>query len=160
MSNITSPVTYMICSAIYWMYQDSRISFEVYRKIKKAKDIEMTEEEEVAYQEVVKSTTNISNQIIDLIEHVYEESDWSIEFDMSVLDTIILGNWFWWIWYEKSEDEYEVTDPNTQWKTMLKEIINRPNIFRIVPLNFFTELSAPSQQKAKFNIVRKVLSKI
>jgi len=31
-----------------------------------------------------------------------------------------------------------------------------PNIYRIIPLNFYTEVSAPTQQKAKINIIRKI----
>jgi hypothetical protein len=31
-----------------------------------------------------------------------------------------------------------------------------PNVYRIIPLNFFTEVSANSQRKAKLNMVRKI----
>jgi hypothetical protein len=37
MANISSPVTYMICMAVFGMYQDSKVAFEVYKTIKKAK---------------------------------------------------------------------------------------------------------------------------
>jgi cytoplasmic iron level regulating protein YaaA (DUF328/UPF0246 family) len=74
------------------MYQDSKVSFEVYRKIKKSKGENMTEDEKKLYDETVEETTSMSNQLIDLIEHIYDESDGTEEFDMSVLDAIILGN--------------------------------------------------------------------
>jgi len=147
-ANISSPVTYMLCMAVYWMYQDSKVAFEIYKIIKKAKWESITDEEQ-------KETETISNAMIDLFENIYEKSDGSEEFDMSVLDAIILGNGFWWIWYEQSESTYEVI-----WKDWKKEIIEEkismPNIYRIIPLNFYTEVSAPTQQKAKFNIIRKI----
>lgn len=156
MSNISSPIIYQLVSAVFGMYQDSKVAFEVYRKIKKAKDEELTPEEQKIHDEEVKKTTKISNQIIDLIEYIYDNTDGSEEFDMSVLDAIILGNGFWGIGYEKSEETYEVIDPKTQGKMKISEKNDTPNIYRIVPLNFFTELSAPTQQKAKINIIRKI----
>lgn len=148
MANISSPITYQICMAVYGMYQDSKVAFEVYRTIKKAKGEELTEEDS-------SSSENISNAIINLFESIYEKSDGSEEFDMSVLDAIILGNGFGGIWYEKSEDTYEVIGENLE-KITIKETVNMPNIYRILPLNFYTELSAVSQQKAKVNIIRKI----
>lgn len=148
MANISSPITYMICMAVYWMYQDSKVAFEVYKTIKKAKWEEITKEE-------IQESENISNGLINLFESIYEKSDWSEEFDQSVLDAIILGNWFWWIWYEKSEDTYEVIWANWE-KVTIEEKISMPNIYRIIPLNFYTELSAVSQKKAKINIIRKI----
>lgn len=148
MANISSPTTYMICMWVFWMYQDSKVAFEVYKTIKKKKWEELTDEEK-------EKTEEKSNAFIVLFENIYEESDWSDEFDRSVLDAIIVGNGFWGIWYELSEDTYEVT-----WKNWVKETItektNIPNVYRILPLNFFTELSAPSQQRAKVNVIRKI----
>jgi hypothetical protein len=94
MSNITSPIIYQLVNAVYGMYMDSKVAFEVYRKIKKAKSEDLTEEEQAIYDKELKDTTHLSNQMIDLIEHVYEECDGSDEFDLSVLDAIILGNGF------------------------------------------------------------------
>lgn len=157
MSNVSSPILYMLCMAVFWMYQDSKTAFEVYRKIKKAKWEWLTEEEKAAYDEQIKDTKNFSNQIIDLFEHIYDTCDWSVEFDMSVLDAIILGNGFWWIWFEKSEEVYEVTDKDWK-KTKVIEKVALPNIFRIIPLNFYTEFSANSQKSAKINVVRFVMN--
>jgi hypothetical protein len=74
---------------------------------------------------------------------------------MSVLDAIILGNGFGGIGYEKSEDTYEVIRSDGK-KDTIEEKISMPNVYRIIPLNFYTEVSANSQRKAKFNIVRKI----
>ena len=156
MSNIASPIIYQLVIAVFWMYQDSKIAFEVYRKIKKAKSEDLTPEEQAKYEEELKNTTHISNQIIDLIEHIYDECDGSDEFDLSVLDAIILGNGFGGIGYTKSEETYEVTDAKTKWKYKITDKISRPNLYRIIPLNFFTELSASTQESAKVNIVRKI----
>lgn len=155
MSNISSPILYMLTMAVFGMYQDSKVAFEVYRKIKRSKWVWLTEDEQKAYDEEVTKTNKISNNIIDLFESIYEKCDGSDEFDMSVLDAIILGNWFWWIGYEKSESKYKVTNKDW-WEDEIIEKINIPNVYRIVPLNFFTELSANSQRKAKINIVRRV----
>jgi len=150
MANISSPITYMICMAVFGMYQDSRVSFEVYRTIKRAKWEDVESEE-------YKQTETISYALIDLFDSIYDKSNWSEEFDMSVLDAIILWNWFGGIWYEKSDDNYEVIWEN--WETIvIEEKISMPNIYRIVPLNFFTELSARTQQSAKLNIVRKIMT--
>lgn len=156
MSNIASPIIYQLVMAVFWMYQDSKIAFEVYRKIKKAKSEDLSEEEQKKYDDTLKETTHISNEIIDLIEHVYDKCDGSDEFDLSVLDAIILGNGFWWIWYLKSSEEYEVTDSKTKGKNKMIDKVSRPNIYRIIPLNFYTELSANTQETAKVNIVRKI----
>jgi hypothetical protein len=37
MSNISSPILYMLTMAVFGMYQDSKVAFEVYRKIKRSK---------------------------------------------------------------------------------------------------------------------------
>lgn len=159
MSNVSSPILYMLVMAVYWMYQDSKVAFEVYKKIKVAKKEWLSADEQAEYDKMVSEANNQSNNIIDLFEWIYENSDWSEEFDKSVLDAIILGNWFGWIWYEKSEDTYEVMSSETWKKDIVTERISIPTIYRIVPLNFFTELSAVSQKKAKVNIIRKVLTK-
>jgi len=159
MSNISSPVLYMLTMAVFGMYQDSKVAFEVYTKVKVAKSEWLTEEEQKVYDKLIVDTNNTSNNLIDLFESIYEECDGSDEFDMSVLDAIILGNGFWGIGYEKSEDEYEVIDPKTGGKQKITEKINIPSVYRIVPLNFFTEVSARSQKRAKVNIIRKVLTK-
>lgn len=148
MANISSPITYMICMAIYWMYQDSKVAFEVYRVIKKAKWEEITDEES-------KDAEITSNALISMFENIYDKCDGSDEFDKCVLDAIVLGNWFGWVWYEKTEDTYEVIWENWK-KEVIEEKISLPNIYRIIPLNFFTELSANGLQKAQYNVVRKV----
>lgn len=148
MANISSPITYMICMAIYWMYQDSKVAFEVYRTIKKAKWEDITDEES-------KEAEETSNALISMFENIYDKCDWSDEFDKCVLDAIILGNGFGWVWYEKSEDTYEVIWENWK-KETIEEKISLPNVYRIIPLNFFTEVSANNLQKAQYNIVRKV----
>lgn len=148
MANISSPVTYMICMGVFGMYQDSKVAFEVYKTIKKAKWEELTDED-------TNNAELTSNAFITLFESIYEKSDWSEEFDMSILDAIILGNGFGGIGYEKSEDEYEIM--TSDWKKeKILEQISMPNVYRIIPLNFFTEISANSQRKAKVNIVRKI----
>ena len=148
MANISSPITYMICMAIYWMYQDSKVAFEVYRVIKKAKWEDVTDEE-------TKDVEVTSNALITMFENIYDKCDWSDEFDKCVLDAIILGNGFGWIGYEKSEDTYEVIWENGK-KEKIEEKVSLPNVYRIIPLNFFTELSANSLQKSQYNIIRKV----
>ena len=158
MSNISSPILYMLTMAVYWMYQDSKVAFEVYKKIKIAKKEWLNAEEKAEYNKLVGEANNQSNNIIDLFEWIYEECDWSEEFDKSVLDAIILGNWFGWIWFERSEDTYEIMNSETWKKDIVTEKTNIPMIYRIVPLNIFTELSANSQKKAKINIIRKVLT--
>lgn len=158
MSNISSPILYMLTMAVYGMYQDSKVAFEVYKKIKIAKSEWLDDTEQAEYKKQVEEANNISNNLIDLFESIYEACDWSEEFDLSVLDAIILGNGFGWIWYDKSEETYEVMNPKTTLKDKITEKINIPTTFRIVPLNFYTEVSANSQKKAKINMVRKILT--
>jgi len=49
-------------------------------------------------------------------------------------------------------------NPKTTLKDKITEKINIPTTFRIVPLNFYTEVSANSQKRAKINMVRKILT--
>lgn len=148
LANISSPVTYMICMAVFGMYQDSKVAFEVYKIIKKAKWDKITDQE---HQEA----ELISNALITMFDNIYDKSDGSEEFDASVLDAIILGNGFWGVGYEQSEDEYEVI---WEWGKIetIEEKFSMPNIYRVIPLNFFTETSAASMRKAKINVVRKI----
>lgn len=155
MANISSPVLYMLTMAVYGMYQDSKTAFEVYKKVKRAKGESLTAEEQAAYDAEVEKANEVSLYIIDLFESIYDKCDGSEEFDKSVLDAIIVGNGFWSIWYEKSQNTYTITGKDGK-KESIQEKISIPNISRIIPLNFFTELSAPSQQKAKINIIRKI----
>ena len=168
MANIKSPVTYVIVSAIYGMYLDNSVSFEVYRQIRRYKwaPVEkwvmdnLTEEQRKKIQDDIEEEDGLfSKAILDLLEHVYSVR-WADEvLDEIALNAIITWTWYGGIEYIKFEDKYKYNDGNWGKKEYIEKE-DAPNIYSINPLNFFPSWSKDgTRRRSKYDIVRKIMTK-